>query len=644
MRRPSRPPGAPSTLALALTSCVLVAASTVAATAVPATAVPAAAVPASPQRPGPAATQVTTAVTTSALGWAERARARRPRSVAAVLGRARPGQPVTVVTVRSAAGRPTFTTVRAVDLQAAAPLVATALADPAVLGVELAHRVRVQDAVPAALPWTLTSLGAPTLWANQGGAGSVVAVVDTGVAATHPDLAGLVLPGLDLVSACGTGQADGHGHGTHVAGIIAARAGNAAGVAGLAQGTTILPVRALGSDGSGSDVDVARGIAWAAEHGADVVNLSLGSPDPSSAEQAAIDYAYGRGVLVVAAAGNDGDAGNPPNYPGALDHVLAVGAVDASHSVPLFSNSGSYVALAAPGVDVLSTMPPNGYLAMDGTSMAAPFVAATAALMRAADPALTPTRLTSLLETTALDLGTPGRDDVTGYGEVQPVAAVAAATATRISGAASAGSAQAVRTTALTTTPTSVPAVRTTAPTGTTLSVTGAPLRTTFHGTVSMRFRLTTADGHPLASTPITICRRSGDLGHSVCGGAVTDATGTLRYGSRIATSTAYCATYAGTATRSAAVSGVAAVGMLPYLSVTGGTHGLRLRLSPVPAAGVTATLQRLRGDVWTYAGHVAVPSSDSRVVRIGTPGRYRVVVPASRLTTAAASGSVLVR
>jgi hypothetical protein len=438
-----------------------------------------------------------------------------------------------------------------------------------------------------------------------------------------------VLPGLDLVSACGTGQADGHGHGTHVAGIIAARAGNAAGVAGLAQGTRILPVRALGSDGSGSDVDVASGIAWAAEHGANVVNLSLGSPDPSAAEQAAIDYAYGRGVLVVAAAGNDGDAGDPANYPGALNHVLAVGAVDSSHSVPLFSNSGPYVALAAPGVDVLSTMPPNGYLAMDGTSMAAPFVAATAALMHAANPALTPSRLASLLQSTALDLWTPGRDDVTGYGEVQPVAAVAAAAATRTSGAANAGT---------------VPMVRTTAPTGTTLSVTGAPLRTIFHGAVSMRFRLTTADGHPLATAPITICRRSGDLDYSVCGGAVTDATGTVRYGTRIATSTAYCATYAGTATRSAAISGTAAVSMLPYLSVKGGVHGLRLRVSPVPASGETATLQRLRGEMWTYAGRIAVPSSDSQVVRVSSPGRYRVVVPATRLTAAAASGSVLVR
>ena len=617
MRRPSRRSGAP--LALGLASSLLVAAPAAAAPTPPPTA--------ASGRAATAPTQVRVQAETT-LGWVDRALVRRPHTVAEVLGRARAGQPLTVVSLRSDGGRPLFTSAKAVDLRAAAALTATALADPTVLGVELAHRVRVRDVTPVALPWALTALGAPTLWAAQSGAGSVVAVVDTGVSATHPDLSGLVLPGLDLVSPCGSGQADGHGHGTHVAGIIAARAGNAAGVAGLAQGTRILPVRALGNDGSGSDVDVAAGIAWAAEHGADVVNLSLGSPDPSASEQAAVDYAYGRGVLVVAAAGNDGGAGDPANYPGALRHVLAVGAVDPAHSVPVFSNSGPYVALVAPGVDVLSTVPPNGYLAMDGTSMAAPFVAATAALMRAANPALTPSRLVTLLESTALDLFTPGRDDVTGYGEVQPVAAVAAAAATRTAGTGASGSA---------------PTVRTTAPTGTTLSLTGAPLRAAFHGTVSMRWRLTAADGHPLAATAITVCRRTGDLGYSVCGGAVTDATGTVRYASRIATSSAYCATYAGSVTQAGAVSGTAAVGMLPYLSVIGGVHGIRLRVFPV-ASPETATLQRLKSGVWTYAGHVAVPSSESQVVRVSPPGRYRVVVPATTLSAAAASTSVVVR
>jgi serine protease len=601
------------------------------------------------------ATIATTDATQNALSWTDRARARRPRSVAAVLGQVEPGRPVTLVTVRSAAGRPTFTTTTVPDVRAAARLAAAALADPAVLGVGVARRVHVSDTTPAAIsdttpaaisdttpaamPWALTALQAAAVWADQSGAGSVVAVVDTGVAATHPDLSGLVLPGLDLVGRCGSGQADGHGHGTHVAGIIAARAGNAVGVAGLAQGTKILPVRALGNDGSGSDVDVASGIAWAAEHDADVINLSLGSPDRSDAEQAAIDYAYSRGVLVVAAAGNDGGAGDPPNYPGALDHVLAVGAVDPSSSAPVFSNRGRYVALAAPGVNVLSTVPPNGYLAMDGTSMAAPFVSATAALMRAANPALTPAQLTALLESTALDLWTPGRDDVTGYGQVRPVAAVAAAAAA-VRTVAAAASAAGTRSSSGAV----APAVRTVVPSGTTLSLTGAPLRVAFHGTVTMRWHLTTTDGRTLGATPVTICRRSGDLDHSICGTGVTDATGTIKYGTRIATSTAYCATYGGTATQSAALSGVAVVGMLPYLAVTGGVHGLRLRLSPVVPAGETVTLQRLQGSVWVYARRIAVPSSESEVVRVSVPGRYRVVVPATALSTAAASAGVIVR
>lgn len=257
--------------------------------------------------------------------------------------------------------------------------------------------------------WGLAAVGAYSAWDRSTGAGIVVAVVDTGVAA-HEDLAN-VLPGKDFVADGGVG--DPNGHGTHVAGIIAMTANNGLGGAGLAPSVSILPVRVLDAKGSGDHVAIASGIVWAVDNGADVVNLSLGGEESSDALLAAIEYAHARKVLVVAAAGNNGFTTNAPVYPAAYDSVIAVSAISPDSSPTMFSNYGEYVDLAAPGFAILSTLP-DGYGYMSGTSQAAPFVSASLALLLATGA--TPAASRTALYDSARDLPPSGMDTYTGYG------------------------------------------------------------------------------------------------------------------------------------------------------------------------------------------------------------------------------------
>ena len=275
--------------------------------------------------------------------------------------------------------------------------------------------------------WGLDRLQAETAWSSGLATGEVVAVLDTGVDAAHPDLAGVVAPGRDLVAGTGTAGTDPHGHGTHVAGVIAATAGNGVGGAGLAQGARILPVRVLDEDGGGTDAAVAEGVLWAVDNGATVVNLSLGGPSPSAVLDGAVRYALGRGVVVVAASGNEGEHGDPVLYPAATPGVLAVGAVDSGDVRPAWSSSGSHVGVVAPGVGVLSTVPGGGHESWQGTSMAAPFAAAAVALLQASSPALSPSEVVARLMATAQDRGAVGRDALYGAGVVDVVAARRAA-------------------------------------------------------------------------------------------------------------------------------------------------------------------------------------------------------------------------
>jgi serine protease len=275
--------------------------------------------------------------------------------------------------------------------------------------------------------WALDALGAERLWTVSRGTGQVVAVVDSGVDGTHPDLVGQVLGGIDYVAGAGTGWTDPYGHGTHVAGIVAAVANNGIGVAGLAPDARILPVRVLDSDGAGWDSDIAAGLIWAADHGATVINCSLGGPDAADPVRYAVSYAIGRGAVVVAAAGNERADGNPVSYPAAfaLPGELGVAATTAARVSANYSDTGSYISLAAPGDGILSTLD-GSYYRLSGTSMAAPYVSAAVALVRAVAPSLGPIDVAQLLTSTADDLEVVGRDDATGSGLIDPAAALCA--------------------------------------------------------------------------------------------------------------------------------------------------------------------------------------------------------------------------
>ncbi len=285
-------------------------------------------------------------------------------------------------------------------------------------------------------------------WKLTTGKGVTVAVVDTGVDATHPDLLGKVVAGRAFLAGVTNATAlnakvDTCGHGTHVAGTIAAVTNNSIGVAGAAPAAKILPVKVMNSalGCSGYSSDVARGITWAANNGAKVINLSLGGTTDDPAQDLAITYARSKGVVVVAAVGNNhgpasscGTSGtNATSYPGASKGVIGVGAIDVNFNRGCFSNTGSYVDVVAPGVMILSTYPlalsarTVPYRYMNGTSMATPHVAAAVALLLARFPTCSPDRVEQRLESTARRLGgTTTRNNAYGFGLIDPARAVTA--------------------------------------------------------------------------------------------------------------------------------------------------------------------------------------------------------------------------
>src|SRR5690349_23850516 len=282
--------------------------------------------------------------------------------------------------------------------------------------------------------WGLDLIHADQAHAVTTGAGAVVAVVDTGIDAAHPDLAGRIGAGWDFVDGDSTPQ-DGNGHGTHVSGIIAANAGNGIGVDSVAPGATIMPVRVLDNNGSGSDANVASGIDWATDHGANVINLSLGGAVPTSGLgladpiTAAVQHALDNGVIVVAAAGNDGLPFCENDSFGGK--VLCVGAVDKRENRSFYSTFGSGLSLVAPGgsdmpgtdEDVLSTWNDNGYQELAGTSQATPHVSGVAALL--VSLGMRGQAAVQRILATATDLGSPGPDVQFGHGLVNAAAAVA---------------------------------------------------------------------------------------------------------------------------------------------------------------------------------------------------------------------------
>jgi subtilisin family serine protease len=288
-----------------------------------------------------------------------------------------------------------------------------------------------------------TAAGECAAWDRAQGAGIKVAVIDTGVDGEHPDLKQNLVPGINILD--GKGQPnDDFGHGTHVSGIIAAAA-NGLGVVGVAPRAQIIPIRVLGVDG-GDTAGLIAGLSFAVKRGARVVNLSLGSTQTSDIEARQMAQAMAANVVVVAAAGNEALAGNPLEYPAAIPGVISVAATrQATDDVELrfqeraaFSNYNPFVSVAAPGVDILSTVPQRPGLTSDtayayasGTSMAAPLVSGVVALMLSANPAMSASDVRKRLQATAGDIGDAGFDDYYGWGLVNVPAATLIATARR---------------------------------------------------------------------------------------------------------------------------------------------------------------------------------------------------------------------
>ncbi|MFF9487378.1 type VII secretion-associated serine protease mycosin [Streptomyces sp. NPDC014676] len=302
--------------------------------------------------------------------------------------------------------------------------------------------------------WSLEAMHTEQVWQTTKGAGVTVAVLDTGVEADHPDLDGNVLTGKDLV---GFGAREGDRawarHGTAMAGIIAGHGhgpGNADGVMGIAPEAKILPVRVILEDGDDARAEarktrgnaLAEGIRWAADNGADVINLSLGddsaSAHPEPGEDQAIQYALRKGVTVVASAGNGGEKGDHVSYPAAYPGVIAATAVDRYGTRAPFSTRRWYATVSAPGVDVIIADPDHKYYEGWGTSAAAAFVSGAVALVKAAHPDLAPAQIKRLLEDTARNAPADGRDDSRGFGFIDPAAAIEAASRTEPEGLKSA--------------------------------------------------------------------------------------------------------------------------------------------------------------------------------------------------------------
>jgi type VII secretion-associated serine protease mycosin len=274
--------------------------------------------------------------------------------------------------------------------------------------------------------WGLDAMRVPAAWTvTRGDSRVVVAVLDTGVDLSHPDLRTRLVEGKSFVAGR-SGPSDDSGHGTHVAGTIVAEANNGVGVAGVAPACRVMPVKVLDAEGGGHTADIVAGLVWAADHGARIINLSLGGSGGGQALGEAIRYAQAKGCLIVAAMGNEG--AQQQEYPAAMPGVLAVGSIDREGNRSSFSNFGSWIAVTAPGSGILSTTPTydvtmsrqdglgRGYGSLSGTSMATPHAAGLAALLASLHPDWNARTLHKQLLSGTRDIATPGFDLETGHG------------------------------------------------------------------------------------------------------------------------------------------------------------------------------------------------------------------------------------
>ena len=529
-------------------------------------------------------------------------------------------RPLRIVSLVDGGGRPLVRVVTAVGRTAARAAVRAAQHIPGAIAVAVAGPVHATGAVYGsgtagadpmrAQQWALDALHAEQVWSHSTGSGVTVAVIDSGVARVA-DLAAALLPGVDYVDPGGDGTAHACDHGTHVAGIIAAAADNGIGVAGLAPGARILPIRVLDGTCSGDDAAIAQGLVYAASHGASVINLSLGGEGDDPVLAHAIAYVQSHQILVVAAVGNERDEGDPTEYPAAYPGVLGVAATTRDGGSAYFSNTGVDVDVAAPGVDILSTVP-DGYDPMNGTSMATPYVSASAAVVLSADPTLTPGQAGTLLGDSARDLGAPGRDDEFGAGQVDPLTAVVALDSTP----------RRVRT-------------------ATRLLVGSSTVPYGQH--VVATARLTAGSGTALGHAQLLWCVHTIGVAGTRCGAGATSATGTST-NTFVATSRVIVyATYPRTATEWASTS-------LPVRITTVAKVVLRPGASALAVAVAPSDTQRIRLDRWTgraWKEVTMVLANRHGNAAFGNlvPGsRYRIRVSATAAVSGVTSATVLLR
>jgi len=270
--------------------------------------------------------------------------------------------------------------------------------------------------------WNLPNIYTEEGWnLTKGKENVVIAIVDTGVDLNHIEFNGKLVEGFNVINP-NLPPMDDDGHGTHVAGIISANTNNGQGIAGITWYNKIMPIKVLDQSGAGTLFDVAEGIFWATDHGAKVINLSLGNYAESKYLHDAIKYAYSKDVVLVAATGNDNVS--ELGYPASYSEVIGVSATDPFQQKAEFSNYGNYVDVVAPGVNIASTYPNNQYASLSGTSMASPHVAALAGLIRSINPSLSNKDVNEIIKKTATDLGDSGKDSYYGYGEINIAKAI----------------------------------------------------------------------------------------------------------------------------------------------------------------------------------------------------------------------------
>ncbi|MEU4241234.1 S8 family serine peptidase [Actinoplanes sp. NPDC026619] len=538
-----------------------------------------------------------------------------------------PTHPARVVSTQlDSTGRPVVNTRTATDRQTAATLITEAQHATNALGVEVDAPITALSA-PAgddtlrSDQWDLARINAPAAWESSTGAGVTVAVIDTGVDAAHEDLGGQVLPGMDYVTGAEGGTSvDPNGHGTHVAGTIAALTGNNTGISAVAPDAKILPIRILDASGNGYMSNAAKAIVYAADHGANVINMSFGSTERTLAVTAAVSYAQNKGVVIVAAGGNGRSVGSPVTYPAAEQGVIAVGASDSADAIAAYSSSGAYIDVAAPGSAVLSTSTGDTYATMYGTSMAAAHVSGVAALVAARQPGLSAEEIEDAIEQYAVDRGTKGKDKDFGYGRIDAAAAVNGADIIAGTPAAS----PSAGTSATTSPAPTVSPTRTVAKSRPTFAVTAGKAAVTYGTATSTSFLVRL--GTKIASNQaVQLCVAEPGQAFA-CSDSTTSAAGRVTLDRTATSSYQVLVSVPATSTSEAGTSAVISYTVNAALTVTRTTPGT-LSVALTGAAGQAVQVQQLVKGKWVLA--TAYRAEPARTVSKLVKGQsYRVVVP----------------